>query len=60
MQYAVLNAEGKCINRILWDGITPWSPPKGCQAIADPDNKYSSLPDPPANEEEEEEEPSAS
>jgi len=43
MRYAVLNAEGKCINRVIWDGVTPWSPPEGCQAVPDPDNKYSSV-----------------
>jgi hypothetical protein len=40
MQYAVLNAEGKCINRILWDGESNWQPPQGCTAVADPDNLY--------------------
>lgn len=40
MQYAILNAEGQCVNRILWDGIAPWSPPEGCQAVPDPDNQY--------------------
>lgn len=38
--YAILNAEGECINRVVWDGETPWSPPDGCTAIADPNNLH--------------------
>ena len=40
MNYAILNAEGRCINRILWDGKTDWQPPEGCTAVADPDNQH--------------------
>ena len=40
MQYAVLNADGVCINRILWDGVADWQPPDGCTAVADPDNLH--------------------
>lgn len=40
MTYAVLNEEGKCINRVVWDGKSPWSPPEGCTAVYDPDNQY--------------------
>lgn len=40
MQYAILNAEGICINRVLWDGESNWQPPEGCTAVADPDNLY--------------------
>ena len=40
MNYAILNAEGRCINRILWDGETDWQPPAGCTAVADPDNLH--------------------
>ena len=40
MQYAILNAEGICINRIIWDGNSDWQPPAGCTAVADPDNNY--------------------
>lgn len=40
MQYAILNEDGKCINRILWDGESEWRPPDGCTAVADPDNLY--------------------
>lgn len=40
MQYAILNAEGQCVNRIIWDGKSDWQPPKGCTAVADPDNLH--------------------
>jgi hypothetical protein len=40
MQYAILNSEGQCINRVLWDGETQWQPPEGCTAVADPDNLH--------------------
>ena len=40
MQYAILNADGVCINRILWDGETDWQPPDGCTAVADPCNLH--------------------
>lgn len=40
MVYAILNGEGRCINRILWDGISEWQPPEGCTAVADPDNLH--------------------
>lgn len=40
MQYAILNADGQCINRILWDGESDWQPPEGCTAVADPDNLH--------------------
>jgi len=39
--YAILNSEGRCINRTLWDGISPWRPPAGYTAVPDPDNEYS-------------------
>ncbi len=36
MIYAILNSEGKCINRVVWDGDTSvWSPPEGCTAVCD-------------------------
>lgn len=38
--YAVLNNEGVCINRVLWDGETDWQPPEGCTAVPDPDGTY--------------------
>jgi hypothetical protein len=40
IQYAILNADGVCINRCLWDGVTAWQPPEGCTAVADPDNLH--------------------
>lgn len=52
MQYAVLNAEGQCVNRVLWDGVSPWNPPEGCQAVPDPDGIYSFSVSPSADEEE--------
>ena len=41
MNYAILNADGVCINRILWDGNNDWQPSEGCTAVPDPDNTYS-------------------
>jgi hypothetical protein len=52
MQYAILNAEGQCINRILWDGKSDWQPPEGCTAVPDPESTYSipvPEPQPPAD-----------
>lgn len=40
MQFAILNAKGVCINRILWDGVTDWQPPDGCTVVADPDGLH--------------------
>lgn len=40
MIYAVLNEEGKCVNRVLWDGTNTWSPPEGHIVIPDLDGKY--------------------
>jgi hypothetical protein len=40
MEYAIIDADNNCINRILWDGVTDWQPPEGCTAVADPDNLY--------------------
>jgi hypothetical protein len=40
MNYAILNAQGQCINRILWNGESGWQPPEGCTAVADPDNLH--------------------
>lgn len=40
MIYAILDDNGRCINRILWDGESAWQPPEGCTAIADPDNLH--------------------
>jgi hypothetical protein len=40
IQYAILNADGVCINRCLWDGVTDWQPPEGCTAVADPGNLH--------------------
>lgn len=40
MEYAVLDPDGKCVNRIVWDGKTPWQAPEGCSAVPDPDRNY--------------------
>jgi len=40
MDYAILDADNNCINRILWDGESPWQPPEACTAVADPDSLY--------------------
>lgn len=39
MKHAVINSETKIVeNVILWDGVTPWTPPNGCfvQALTNP------------------------
>ena len=38
--YAIINSDGICCNRILWDGVSDWQPPKDCTAIPDPDVLY--------------------
>lgn len=40
MIYAILDSEGKCINRTIWDGVSEWQPPEGCTAVPDPDGVY--------------------
>lgn len=40
MVYAVLNAAGACINRIIWDGSTEWRPPVGCSVVVDPEGRH--------------------
>ena len=40
IQYAILDSEGRCINRVLWDGESDWQPPEGCIAVADSDNTH--------------------
>lgn len=51
--YAIIDSEGRCINRTLWDGTTDWQPPEGCTAVPDPNNHYSihqePEPEPPAD-----------
>lgn len=41
MIHAVLDSDGRCINRVLWDSTAEWAPPVGCTAVPDPDNSYS-------------------
>jgi len=38
--YAIIDANGVCVNRIIWDGNTEWTPPDGCIAIPDPSEIY--------------------
>ena len=40
MIYAILDSEGKCVNRIVWDGGGGWQPPEGCIAVPDEDGTY--------------------
>lgn len=40
MTYAIINQDGICINRVLWDGASDWEPPSGCTAVYDPDNQH--------------------
>lgn len=40
MIYAILDTDGKCINRVLWDGESDWQPPESCTAVADPNNRH--------------------
>lgn len=30
--YAIVE-NGEVVNLVLWDGVTPWSPPQGCTAV---------------------------
>lgn len=38
--YAILK-DGKCINKVLWDGVAEWNPPEGTTAVCDENNEYS-------------------
>lgn len=40
MIYAILDADGNCINRTVWDGQTDWQPPEGCTAVPDPNGTF--------------------
>ena len=33
MIYAIVNSENLVVNTIIWDGVTLWQPPEGCQAV---------------------------
>ena len=33
LRHGIVNEEGKVINIIVWDGVSPWNPPKGHIAI---------------------------
>lgn len=34
--YAILDAQNRCINRVIWDGVSDWTPPANCLAVPDP------------------------
>ena len=51
MIYAILDSEGRCINRTIWDGQTEWQPPEGCTAVPDPDSSYAIWQEPQAEHE---------
>jgi hypothetical protein len=40
MIYAILNSDGQCVNRIMWDGESNWQPPEDCTAVLDPDSLH--------------------
>ena len=40
MIYAILDSNGQCINRIVWDGGNGWQPPEGCTAVPDDEGLY--------------------
>lgn len=40
MIYAILDSNGQCINRIVWDGSNGWQPPEGCTAVPDDEGLY--------------------
>ncbi|WP_429956227.1 hypothetical protein ACQW08_06425 [Gluconobacter japonicus] len=31
---------GTVVNRVLWDGVQPWTPGEGLAVVADPDCKW--------------------
>ena len=35
MQFLILNAAGRALNRVVWDGVSDWLPPEGCTLIPD-------------------------
>lgn len=40
MIYAILNSEGRCIDRTIWDGQSEWRPPDGYMAVPDPHGRH--------------------
>ena len=32
-RYAVINSSNVVVNVIIWDGVSPWSPPSGCIVV---------------------------
>lgn len=36
--YLVLDSQGECVNRVMWDGdASTWQPPADCNAVPDSD-----------------------
>lgn len=33
MRYAIVDSSSVVVNLVLWDGVTPWTPPEGCIAV---------------------------
>lgn len=40
--YVVVNAVGTVVNRIVWDGVTPWHPGEGLEAV--PEDQFQAAP----------------
>lgn len=38
--FAVIDGSGRCINRVIWDGVSDWQPPEGCTAVPDNEGLY--------------------
>ena len=32
-RYAIVNGSNQVINIVIWDGVSQWSPPKGCTPV---------------------------
>jgi len=38
--YLILDAKGRVLNRISWDGVSAWEPPPGTTLLQEPDGGY--------------------
>lgn len=38
-RYAIVDKDGNVTNVTLWDGVTPWQPGEGLEAVKDKANK---------------------
>lgn len=51
-RYAVIeNQSGMCVNSVLWDGKSTWTPPAGCSAIIDDSRQIDDQTPPPTQDE---------